>query len=153
MLLSDYDQTNNEIWFMNHWTTVPEFRSKISWMARPPSICLRWESDHVTLKSWRKVAGRPTTVKGKARAYMTAKKAACFELKCTIVAMVTNELYYILRACVRDVGEKSRGPLYTKMEREGGKGSERDCCIDQMESSITALAFKQLMVSRQWTRL
>lgn len=40
---------------------VPEFRSRMSWMALPLSICLIWESDHVILKSSRKVAGLPIT--------------------------------------------------------------------------------------------
>lgn len=40
---------------------LPEFRSRMSWMALPLSICLIWESDHVILKSSRKVAGLPVT--------------------------------------------------------------------------------------------
>lgn len=41
--------------------SLPEFWSRISWIAFPPSICLIWESDHVIRKSCRKVAGRPKT--------------------------------------------------------------------------------------------
>lgn len=36
---------------------LPEFWSRTSWMALPPSSCLMWESDHVIRKSWRNVAG------------------------------------------------------------------------------------------------
>lgn len=40
---------------------LPEFWSSTSWIALPPSSCLIWESDHVILKSSRKVAGRAST--------------------------------------------------------------------------------------------
>lgn len=65
---------------------LPEFRSRMSWVALPLSICLIWVSAHVTRKSSKKVAGRPVTER--ANASIQSDKQAIAFLKDGYMAMI-----------------------------------------------------------------
>jgi hypothetical protein len=56
-------------------------------MAFPPSICLIWESDHVTWKSSRKVAGLPVVGRGRANASIKSEREAIAFLKVGYIYM------------------------------------------------------------------